>query len=303
MAGIMAAVYMLGVVIAVGVVWLILHRRQSLPISPAAVPVIRAARRRALVAVLFAVTLFLAGVVLGMTFPEYLGMPVAVTPLIAASVGLGLYAATPPSSVAIRAGEPRSARLERRTLVSFASRRAAAAWLVTLVFFTAVIVLCGLTASADEAGRSRVIRFTTTDASSAASPYPGWFYGVPSLIALAVLVGATLFALHRISTTPALPQSADARIDELWRRRSADVALMLSSGAMLFALGGVACTAGLTMNNAIIEGQTAVIWSVLADSLLIGGVAALVLSIVGVTRAGLTAATLVETTAKVSAAR
>ncbi|MGM7668241.1 hypothetical protein [Microbacterium sp. A93] len=302
MAGPMALLFIAGVIVATVVVWAILRRRtRSLP-HPRLAPVMQAARRRALIAVLFAVLVFIVGAVAAVASPQLLGLPFAVTPLIAGAAGMLLYGVTPPREVEISDGEPRVASLVPRSAVRVVPSRWGWAFIEVTVLFLIVIVFCGLTASDDEAGRSRVIRFESGDYASSAGPYPGWFYGVPALISIVVLAACVLVALWRISSTPAFPRIGDADLDQHWRQRSVEVLLNLSIGAVLFSMGGYSFTAGLAMGNATIDGETAVVWEVLSDALLLGGGLFLVLSIVSVTVAALKAATIGESVVETRAA-
>ncbi|UNK71884.1 hypothetical protein [Microbacterium sp. H1-D42] len=309
MAGPAIILYALLVIGAVVVVWLITRRRRTAELpylsggEARRAPVITAARRRALIAVLFAVVVFLVGAIAAVSIPNLLGMPLAVAPLIAGAAGLLLYAATPPRSVEVPDDQPRTAGLARRSWLTVIPGGWLHASVEILVIFVAVIVFCGLTADVDEQGRSRAIRFDAVDQSSTASPYPGWFYGVPALIALAVLVVATIVALQRIGATAAFPHPDDVDADTQWRRASASVVLSLSTGAVLFPLGGISMTAGFAMNNAIIERATPVVWDVIADVLVIMGILSLVLSVVAVTLAALTAFTIGDSVARVEKAR
>lgn len=303
MAGLMMIGYVVGIVAAAVVVWFAVHRRRGDAPSARLMPVLHAARRRALVAVLFAATVFLAGALAGIAMPDLLGQLFAVAPLIAGAAGMLLYSATPPRLVLLRDDEPRAAQLVPRSALSAVPVRWAVFFLVAVAILVFVVLFCGMTAGADEQGRSRTIRFETEDVASSSSPYPGWFYGIPALIALAVLSVCTLVALQRISATPAFPQRSDAPLDRLWRRRSVEVILKLGVGAVLFSLGGIAVTAGLAMGNAVIDGSTPMVWSVFSDALWISGSVALVLSIVSVTLAGLTAVTIGEAATRMESVR
>lgn len=303
MAGIMMGAYALGIVAAAVVVWLAVHRRRG-DAAPAGIrPVLHAARRRAVIAVVFSTIVFIAGALVGIAIPEMLGQSFAVTPLIAGAAGMLLYSATPPRQIVLRADEPRAAQLVPRSALSAVPSRWATGFLVTTVAFIALVVFCGMTADLDEQGRSRTIGFESEEVSSWSSPYPGWFYGVPALIALVVLVACTAIALQRISATPAFPRPADAVLDQLWRRRSVEVILKLGIGAILFSLGGIAATAGMAMGNAVIVGSTPIVWSVMSGVLWISGAVALVLSIVNVTLAGLTAVTIGEAATRMESVR
>ncbi|GGM55691.1 hypothetical protein [Microbacterium saperdae] len=303
MAGIMMVAYALGIVAAAVVVWLAVHRRREDAPSARLLPVLRAARRRAVIAVVFATAVFIAGALAGIALPEMLGQPFAVAPLVAGAAGMLLYSATPPRQVVLRDDEPRAAQLVPRSALSAVPARWAAAFLLSAVAFLVLVLFCGMTAALDEQGRSRTIGFESEEFSSWSSPYPGWFYGVPALIALVLLAACTLIALQRISATPAFPRQADALLDGLWRRRSVEVILKLGIGAVLFSFGGIAATAGMAMGNAMIAGSTPMVWSIASGALWISGVVALVLSIVSVTLAGLTAVTIGEAATRMESVR
>jgi hypothetical protein len=294
MSGLAVMGYVLGVVVAAVVVWFAVRRRPREALAGRLVPVIRAARRRAMIAVLFAATVFLVVAVAGITMPQLLGLPFAVAPLIAGAAGMLLYGATPPRLVALQSDEPRVARLVPRSVLSALPARRAGAFLAAVLALVVLLIFGGVTATLDEDGRSRVLSVEAHGVSSWARPYPGWFYGIPVLIALAVLVVSVLIALHRISTTPAFPRPSDADIDARWRRGSVEVILGLGTGSVLFALGGIAAMTGISMVNVMLMSSPAFAWSAVANTLWIGGGVALVLSIVSVALAGLTAAALGE---------
>lgn len=303
MAGIMMVGYVLGIVAAAVVIWSAVRRRREERVPRLLVPVLRAARRRASISVVFAVAVLVAGVLVGLALPGLLGQSLLVAPLIAAAAGMLLYGSTPPRAVPLRDDEPRAAPLVPRSAVSVVPARWAAAAIAAVTALVALVLFCGVTASDDEQGRSRVIRFEAEDYASWASPYPGWFYGVPTLIALVALLVSTLIALQRISTTAAFPNPADADVDRLWRRRSGAVLVGLGLGAVLFSYGGIAITAGMAMGNTVIDAQTPAVWSVLAQVLWISGAAGLVLSIVSVTVSGLTAVTIGEAATRMERVR
>lgn len=286
------------VVLAVVMVWVIVHRRQPAELSERVALVIAAARRRALVAVAFALVVFIAAAAAGLMFPALLGMPLAAAPLVAGTAGMLLYAATPPRSVSVPVGQARSANPTRRSWLTVTPRRSLLAFGEIAVIFVIVVVFCGATAHTDDHGRSRSIRFESAIESSASSPYPGWFYGIPALIALLLLVAAMLVALQRIGATTALPDPQDADADVQWRRASVGVVLKLATAAVLFSLGGISLIAGSAIHNAVIE-ATAILWSIIADILFFGGFLFLILSVVSVTLAALSAFTIGEKLSRV----
>lgn len=294
MAAFAIIVYAFALVLAVIIVWMLTRRRRRVELPPHLGPVIAAARRRALVAVLFAVVIFITTVVAGIGLPSLLGIPIAVAPLVAAAAGCLLYSATPPRDVALDPRRPRAAALARRSWITVIPLGWLRASVEIALIFVGIIVFCGLTAAPDDLGRARAVSFETASRASSASPYPGWFYGIPALIALLLLIVATVVALQRVGSTAAFPDAEDQDADRQWRRASASVVLGLTAGAMLFSLGGFALIAGRSMGNAIIPGATPTLWSVIADTLLIGGVLVLVLSVISITLAALTTFTIGE---------
>lgn len=300
--------FLLVVIVVVVAVWLAARRRTPADtlLGEAAgrlTPVIVAARRRAFIAVAFAVVVFLAGVAAGVTMPGLLGMPVAVAPLVASACGLLLYSATPPRSVVVPDDQPRTAGLARRSWLSVIPEGWKHASIEITVTFVALLIFFGVTAHTDDQGLSRSIRFEAEGQMSTATPYPGWFYGVPVLISLFVLTVATVVALQRIGAAAALPHPDDADADARWRTGSASVVLSLATGAVLFTQGGIATMAGLTMNNAVIAGSTPVVWDVIADVLVVIGVVSLILSVIAVTIAALNAVTIGDRVARAEGAR
>jgi hypothetical protein len=288
----------MAIAIIVAIVWLITRRRGRADLPQRIAPVVAAARRRALFAVIVALVVFVVGAIVGLLLPELLGLPLAVTPLASAAAGLAVYAAAPPRSVEVTEGEPRSARLEHRSWLSYIPGGWLHACIEIVVIFVAVVVFCGITAVDDDQGRSRAIGFTVGGDSSIATPYPGWYYGVPALIGLALLVVATIVALQRIGSTAVFPRPEDAESDAQWRRASTSVVLKLSIGAVLLSLGGMAWTAGALMSVSASGVGAPTVWVVVGDLLLWGGIIALVLSVVSVTLAALTTFTIGERMAR-----
>lgn len=294
------AIFLFGAVIAavVFLVWRFGRHPQVAVLSDRIAPVVAAARRRALVAVAFALVVFFAGAAVTMLLPGLFGLPLAVAAPVAGAAGLLLYAATPPRAVGVDDGQPRSAGLTRRTWISTIPKRWLRIGIGVIVLFVAVVILCGLTASDDEYGLSRSITFEGAGVRSTAGPYPGWYYGIPALIALAVLVVAVVVALQRIGSTAAFPDRSDADSDEQWRRASASVILRLAAGSALFTVGGLAAMAGAMMAGTATGVGAPMGWVVTGVTLTCLGYLLLVLSVVSVTLAILTSHTIGEKLAR-----
>lgn len=299
MAGVALVGYVLAVVLAVVVVWVIARRRPRHREALAA-PVrglLVAARRRAALAVVSAAVAIVAAFIASSSLPALLGIPFMLSPAVGATAGLLLYAAIPPRVATVEADGVRDALLTPRTPVSYLSR-AGAILLSTLVGAqVAFVVFTGLTSSPDDAGRYRAIAFQVGDVGYVNTPYAGWFYGIPLLIATAILTAATFVALWRVSSTPALPHADLADVDAGWRRATNRIIVAISAGAVMLQFGGVAVQSGLTLRSAAYSAELSA-WNSAGVLVAWGGVVLLVGSVVALTLALLWAVTLTDLAAR-----
>jgi hypothetical protein len=286
MAGVALIGYAFCVTIAVTTMWLLLlrHRPATRLLAPLVVRLLRAARRRVVLAVLFSGLVILTLVAAACFLRPSLGLPLALAPALAVSAGLLLYSATPPHVEVVDSGAGRQASLTPRTPLSFVSPLGAAFLAVAVILQTLFLVFSGVTSSPDDSGRHRLIAFETADAASASSPYAGWFYGVPLLLATIVLLGATFLALWRVSSTPALPHRGLANVDAGWRRATGRIILAISGSALLVQFGASALQSGLAMRSAYLDGVASG-WDTAGLILTMFGLAMMVGSIVAVTLA------------------
>ncbi|GAB3156344.1 hypothetical protein GCM10027058_30270 [Microbacterium neimengense] len=250
-------------------------------LSPLVRRLLRSARRRALAAIVVA-----GGVVVGLSAasfsaPQLVGLPILLAPAVGAISGLVLYAVIPPRAGDAGPDSPREASLTPRTPLSHTGRRGIGLLVFIVVAQSLFVLFAGLTSSADERGRERTIAFDTAEYATAASPYPGWFYGVPLLVATAMLVLSTFLALRRVSSTPALGERRLADVDASWRRETAQIILLVALSAVLLPLGGVALQAGLSIGRAYVLG-VGVAWIVAATILAVVGVLVSACSVVAV---------------------
>lgn len=141
-------------------------------------------------------------------------------------------------------------------------------WSVALLV---VLVAAGRSATPD--GR----RINRVDGAmvSTASPYPGWFYGLPILVGAILLVGATALVLRQVARRPAV-LDADPAYDAASRRLSGHRVLRGTQLVLAATLAAVLWVAGQALGRVDLPGA-AVTCVVLA--LVVGGtglVAALV---------------------------
>jgi hypothetical protein len=210
--------------------------------------VVQHAERRVVIAIGFTIAVFTAIASIGFAAPQLLGVPLAIAPGLAVSGALLLFAASVPplaSNPAIN-----SAVLKRRHPWSFGPRWTFIAPLGIAAAFVAFLIVTGITSSPDSNGLYRGISVTDATTSSTASPYPGWFYGLPLMVVTVVLAMSTLLALRRVSATPSLPNTRLAPLDRHWREVSTLVITKLTTAALLSYFGGTAFIAGQATHNA-----------------------------------------------------
>ncbi len=223
--------------------------------SPLVVRAYRRARVRALGCLGGAVLVLVAAVLLDRTRPDLLGLPLALSPGLAAAAALLGYAALP--AAADPGAGSVTASLTRRTAWSFGSRRAFALPAALAAGYLAFLGWAAVVAGPDDQGRSRAITVTNGlpelgdgALSSTASPFPGSFYGAPLAAVTVLLALATYLALRRIATTPTLPVAGLGPADRDWRAVSTQVVTRLAAAALLTYFGATMAFAGITLRSA-----------------------------------------------------
>ena len=132
-------------------------------------------------------------------------------------------------------GSRGSAQLARRTAFSFAGGR----WLVFAGALMGIVVIlsvaAGFASSPDEVGRYRMFAMDSGAAEIRILIY-GWYYSLPSLIAIALFAGAAAFALRVIAHPPL---AADTHHDTAIRRERTRNVMGVFAGGLLVHLGAV----------------------------------------------------------------
>jgi len=205
-------------------------------------------RRGALVA---AAAVAVAGLAVGLdqAMPDPYGLLLILTPALMNLAGLIVIAALPRVPVA-ESGSQRSADLAPRRPWTFAPTWARLLPTTAGLLLLAVIVGFGLTASGSEDGLSRAIRIDSGAYSSTATPYPGWFYGLPMLLLAVALAVTAATALARVAAS-ARPTDATLReADQVMRMLITRVIVKLTTGTFVVYLGGLMFMGGIALSAA-----------------------------------------------------
>ena len=145
-------------------------------------------------------------------------------------------------------GTVRRAALARRTVADVAPtwlRRVTWAWAAVACV---TLVVCGFIADDDGRGISR----TYPGGAAGAGPFPGWFYGVPLLIAVVVVLAAAEGVLRLVAHRPAVMNAApewDLALRRLSAHRvlrGAQLVLGWTTAGVLFFAGNAASALGRT---------------------------------------------------------
>lgn len=213
---------------------------------------------------LLAVGAFLGVMVLGLALvtwaPHLLGLPLVLAPGVGVAMSMTIFGALPWRRTS--PGAVRTAALDPRAAWSATTARIYRAPVLAALVLVVLLVVTGLTASLDDDGRSRAFTVSTPDSGNTASPYPGWFYAAPLLVATFAVVVAAGIAIRRTALLPAT--GLDAAVDAAWREgvaivlsRIATAGLLLYLAAILLMAGGALRSVAGSVQGAIGLGATA----------------------------------------------
>jgi hypothetical protein len=220
--------------LAIGLVcWLVRGRKDRLPLGAVAATTLTAVGL-ALVCIIYLSAAF-GFPVLQPPLSEYLPRWVFETRM-SWSLALGLVAAAI-LIFPLRAPTSRGqATLTRRTLFSFGHRWWFAGATTIIGTIVTITILAGLASEPDEEGRWRTFTVDAGNELSFSTQIYGWYYSLPALALLAVLIVVTMVALWLIARPPI---SAD-HINDVWMRRlRTRNILAVTSGALMLHLGTI----------------------------------------------------------------
>uniref|UniRef100_UPI0025D6AC7F hypothetical protein n=1 Tax=uncultured Agrococcus sp. TaxID=382258 RepID=UPI0025D6AC7F len=148
-----------------------------------------------------------------------------------------------------------SAALAPRTWLSFVRRRWTLPLGLALLFIVLSTVLAGRASAPDDDG-NHTMYWVDAGALQVGTGIYGWYYSIPHLAIIALLLAVTAFGLRWISRPPL---SADSERDAAARRQRSLVLIALVTGALLLHLGGIwhdlAGTAGVRGHGSTEDGD------------------------------------------------
>ncbi|TFD49857.1 hypothetical protein E3T55_10535 [Cryobacterium frigoriphilum] len=182
-------------------------------------------------------------------------------------------------------GAKRSADLARRRPWSYAP-----AWALVLpaasgLLLLAAIVAFGVTSSPQEDGLDRSLTLTDSPYSNTAGPYPGWYYGLPLALLVALITIAAAVALARVAASSRPTDESLRQVDRVMRVLATRIIMKLTSGTFVAYLGGLLLLGSKAMMSASNQWQNTVYvhiepWYTLAPVGLITGLLLLVVGCV-----------------------
>jgi len=209
---------------------------------PATVAVTSRIRLRNTVAVVAAVIVAVLLLGYGGAVPSDLGRIVLIAPVLTVATGILFFSIVP----AFRESSPRrSADLAPRTALTFGTRRSYAVAAALVGGLVTAIVVLGLLASPD--GRS--VSRAGENFGMTASPYPGFYYGTPTLAAVALLVGVVVLAIARIARAPRPGDPGLREADAALRQLAIVVVLRATAAGAAATLAAMLIGAGITTSS------------------------------------------------------
>jgi hypothetical protein len=173
---------------------------------------------------------------------------IAIAPGVGAAFGLAALAISPFPRRVAESGL-RQADLTPRGLASFGPRWGFVLPLVGAVLLVLLLIATGVSSTPDDFGRLRDITVSAPEQTNSAGPYPGWFYGVPILLAVGLLIAGLLTALHRVAGAPRIGTADVAALDSALRSALTRFVMLFGSAVVVLYLGAITLTAAAAIRS------------------------------------------------------
>lgn len=179
----------------------------------------------------------------GAVDPLLEGVATGLAPVLVGTVFVGVHA------VGERTWPRPTGPVRRAALAHRRARDVVPSWLLRVtVGWGAGLALTLLAGGLTAAGDGRSVERTVGPFGYGASPYPGWFYGVPLACGAALVLGLTLLTLRLVARRPAVVD-ADSAYDAASRRLSGHRVLRGTQLVLALTLAGVLLFAGSALRG------------------------------------------------------
>lgn len=190
---------------------------------------------------------------------ELMGLPFALAIPLGAIAGLLVFALIWRLRWSDGNAPQRSAELETREPWSFSTR----AMLLTPVLGGSILIvallLAGLASVTDESGKHIGLPgvvlsgwaeedgkiFDVQYSQDVFAPFPGWFYGVPLIVCIVVLLAGLYLVLRRIAGAPRPPETGLRAADTLLRQGASEFVVLWVGMAFIAQMAGLAVISGV----------------------------------------------------------
>ena len=147
------------------------------------------------------------------------------------------------------------------------------------------IVGFGVTSSPQQDGYYRAITLASSSYSHTSGPYPGWFYGLPLAIVVALIAVAAAVALARVAASGRPTDESLRQVDRVMRVLHTRIIMKLTTGTFVTYLGGLLVLGGaatLSASNRLQNGVYVGVepWHTLAPIELWSGVVLILVGLV-----------------------
>jgi hypothetical protein len=209
-------------------------------------------RARSGIAILAAVVVAIIGVgALAGSPATGAGRVLGIVPLVAIGAAILVFVIMPTPEF-LEPRSLRSAELSRRRPRDFVATRTLLAPAIAALALALALTVFSFIAEPDGQSISHTSGAVLADngsMSSTASPYPGYYYGIPILLALVVLCALTVAAIARIAAAPRPTDESLRAADDATRTLSIRAVTTAASSAAVFTLGAVLYIAAAATAN------------------------------------------------------
>lgn len=219
-------------------------------------------------AALAVILMVIAGMfILGSSQTDLFGLPYALAGMLAALAGILALVLPPRPERFAERPQITSAELIPRGATSFASQWVFILPLMSSLALLAGLFITGLYSATDSNGLHRVFQYRSLSGwgveagqvvdvqynIAGASPFPGWYYGLPIMVCTLMLIGVVYWTLRKTALAPRPIRAGLFEIDTHLRTLRTRLIMSISAAALGFQISGLAAITGFIFRSANLE--------------------------------------------------